>query len=96
MSKFTQTNHGNARGTQIIPKGREADFVQVQVGEGGRSRRIVLEDDDVDVQVVNSGEVKFQSAQDKPTKTTFCAAQLRWHLVPGTRDEDDVQVIVCG
>jgi len=74
MSKFTQINHGNSQGIQVIPKGREADFAQHQVGSGGdnRSVRIVVEPD-VDVQTVHKGEVKFQAPssqqRNKPGST---------------------------
>ena len=69
MSKFTQNNYGNAQGIQIIPKGREKDFVQNNFGNDGHSSRVVVEEDEV--QNVIRGEVKFQSNTKPQTNPTF-------------------------
>jgi hypothetical protein len=65
-SKFVQVNYGGANGIQIIPKGREADFTQINVPQDGRDD---CGKERAEVQVVQQGEVKFQSAQGKSGAT---------------------------
>ncbi len=63
MSHFTQHNHGtNSQGTQYIRKGQEAQFTQ-----HGGGRRVVIDDDEADVQVVLPDQIGRQSSQ----KSTF-------------------------